>query len=294
MVTSHDSAWYAAFDLHGAGARVQAIVDTRDKVREDLVNEARALGIPVKLSHTVTATSGRLRVKSVRVNPVNGSTVAAGQEIACDAVLMSGGWTPSLHLFSHTQGKIAWDDERTTFLPALTNEDCVIAGAGRGLWGIEAALKDGAERAVKSPQLLARPRTFPARRWNTIVPAAVSPHGTASDRDAGKAKAFVDYQNDVTPRTCGLPCTRHALHRACQALYDQRHGHRSGKMSNINGLNIAAQALGKRQPEVGLTTFRPPYTPTTFGAFAGYTVRAFRGDTQDADRRLGRGPWRGL
>jgi sarcosine oxidase subunit alpha len=43
-----------------------------------------------------------------------------------------------------------------------------------------------------------------------------------------------------------------------------------GKMSNVNGLMIAADAVGKPPPEVGLTTFRPPYTPTTFGAFAGY------------------------
>ena len=146
VLTSHDSAWYAAFDLQGAGASVQAIVDTRVNVREDLLNEARALGIPVKLSHTATATSGRLRVKSIRVNSVNGGSVGGGREIACDAVLMSGGWTPSLHLFSHTQGKLAWSDDLTTFLPDRTNEDCVIAGASRGLWGIEAALQDGAER----------------------------------------------------------------------------------------------------------------------------------------------------
>ncbi len=43
-----------------------------------------------------------------------------------------------------------------------------------------------------------------------------------------------------------------------------------GKLSNINGLMIAAEALGKAPPKVGLTTFRPPYTPTTFGTFAGY------------------------
>ena len=43
-----------------------------------------------------------------------------------------------------------------------------------------------------------------------------------------------------------------------------------GKMSNMNGLAIAADAVGKPAPSVGLTTFRPPYTPTTFGAFAGY------------------------
>jgi sarcosine oxidase subunit alpha len=54
-----------------------------------------------------------------------------------------------------------------------------------------------------------------------------------------------------------------------------------GKMSNINGLNIAADALGKVQPEVGLTTFRPPYTPTTFGAFAGY----HRGDHFEVTRK---------
>ncbi|OYU75318.1 MAG: sarcosine oxidase subunit alpha, partial [Burkholderiales bacterium PBB5] len=43
-----------------------------------------------------------------------------------------------------------------------------------------------------------------------------------------------------------------------------------GKLSNINGLMIAADALAKPAPQVGLTTFRPPYTPTTFGALSGY------------------------
>jgi sarcosine oxidase subunit alpha len=42
-----------------------------------------------------------------------------------------------------------------------------------------------------------------------------------------------------------------------------------GKTSNLNGLQIAAGALGNTAPQVGLTTFRPPYTPTTFGALAG-------------------------
>src|SRR3546814_8474802 len=42
-----------------------------------------------------------------------------------------------------------------------------------------------------------------------------------------------------------------------------------GKTSNMNGLSIASNAVGKVPPSVGLTTFRPPYTPTTFGVFAG-------------------------
>ena len=60
-----------------------------------------------------------------------------------------------------------------------------------------------------------------------------------------------------------------------------------GKMSNINGLMIAADALGKRAPEVGLTTFRPPYTPTTFGTFAGYHQDA----TFELTRRTPIDPW---
>jgi len=272
VLTSHDSAWYAAFDLQGAGASVQAIVDTRVNVREDLLNEARALGIPVKLSHTATATSGRLRVKSIRVNSVNGGSVGGGREIACDAVLMSGGWTPSLHLFSHTQGKLAWSDDLTTFLPDRTNEDCVIAGASRGLWGIEAALQDGAERGREVAVALGKTGNALAYTVDNDRPGSgVSHKELPTDRSPGSAKAFVDYQNDVTAKDLrlavreGMRSIEHVKRYTTNGMATDQ-----GKMSNINGLNIAADALGKRQPEVGLTTFRPPYTPTTFGAFAGY------------------------
>ncbi|MCO5146744.1 MAG: sarcosine oxidase subunit alpha [Aquamicrobium sp.] len=272
IVTSHDSAWYAAFDLHKAGAQVQAIVDTRANVREELANEARALGIPVLLSHTVTATSGRLRVASVRVNPINHGSVGAGRSIRCDAVLMSGGWTPSLHLFSHTQGKLAWDDERTTFLPAQTNEDCVIAGAGRGLWGVKAALKDGAERGAEVAAALGKAGA-PASHAveHDRAGSGVSHTELPTDRNPGKAKAFVDYQNDVTAKDLrlavreGMRSIEHVKRYTTNGMATDQ-----GKMSNVNGLNIAADALGKPAPQVGLTTFRPPYTPTTFGAFAGY------------------------
>ncbi|HMM10126.1 MAG TPA: sarcosine oxidase subunit alpha [Paracoccus solventivorans] len=289
VVTSHDSAWYAAFDLQGAGARMQAIVDTRPHVREDLVNEARALGIPVKLSHTVTATSGRLRVSGVRVNPVSGATVGAGQQIGCDALLMSGGWTPSLHLFSHTQGKLAWDDDLSTFLPDWTREDCVIAGAGRGLWGIEAALKDGAERGREVAAALGKPGNPVALSVENDRPGSgVSQKELPTDRNPGRAKAFVDYQNDVTAKDLrlavreGMRSIEHVKRYTTNGMATDQ-----GKMSNINGLNIAADALGRPAPQVGLTTFRPPYTPTTFGAFAGYQ----RGAHFEVTRKTQIDPW---
>jgi len=272
VVTSHDSAWHAAFDLQEAGARVQAIVDTRTEVHEELLGKARALGIPVRLSHTVTATSGRLRVSTIRVNPVESGVVGAGQAVACDAVLMSGGWTPSLHLFSHTQGKLAWDDERTTFLPAATAEDCVIAGAGRGLWGVAAALEDGARRGAEVAAALGRGSTPAALSVaHDRGGSGVSHIELPTDRDPARAKAFVDYQNDVTAKDLrlavreGMRSIEHVKRYTTNGMATDQ-----GKMSNVNGLNIAADALGRPAPQVGLTTFRPPYTPTTFGVFAGY------------------------
>ncbi|WP_289150757.1 sarcosine oxidase subunit alpha [uncultured Salipiger sp.] len=272
VVTSHDSAWYAAFDLADAGAKVQAIVDIREGVHETLLTEARARGIPVKLSHTTTATSGRLRVSKIRVNPVRGGQVGSGTEIDCDAVLMSGGWTPSLHLFSHTKGSLAWNDDLTTFLPEKTPEDCVIVGASRGLWGVEAALKDGAEKGREVVAALGKSAASVAYAVaDDRTGTGVSMKELPTDRSPGKAKAFVDYQNDVTAKDLrlavreGMRSIEHVKRYTTNGMATDQ-----GKMSNINGLNIASDALGKKQPQVGLTTFRPPYTPTTFGAFAGY------------------------
>jgi len=45
-----------------------------------------------------------------------------------------------------------------------------------------------------------------------------------------------------------------------------------GKVGNIIGLALMAEALGKEIPEVGTTTFRPPYTPVSIGALRGRNV----------------------
>ena len=145
IVTSHDSAWYAAFDISDAGGRVTAIVDTRADVASHLLKEASARSIEVLQSHTVTGSRGRKRVSAIRVNAVQTGRVGGARWIGCDAVLMCGGWTPSLHLFSHTQGKLDWDANAGVFLPGKKTENCEIAGAGRGLWGIAAVLQDGAK-----------------------------------------------------------------------------------------------------------------------------------------------------
>ena len=272
IITSHDSAWYTAFDLAEAGVKVAAIADTRNDISAALMQRAMSLGIEALLCHTVTATSGRLRIASVRVNAVNSGQVGPGRTIRCDTLLMCGGWTPSLHLFSHTKGTLDWDAGTGTFLPARKTEACQIAGAGRGLWGIAAALEDGGKAGALAATAIGRPvvaATFRVGRDRTGK--GVTQKELPTDRSPGKARAFIDFQNDVTAKDIrlavreGMRSIEHVKRYTTNGMATDQ-----GKMSNINGLMIAADALGREVPQVGLTTFRPPYTPTTFGALAGY------------------------
>ncbi|MGU9961443.1 MAG: sarcosine oxidase subunit alpha family protein [Candidatus Puniceispirillales bacterium WSBS_2018_MAG_OTU23] len=268
VLTSHDSAWYSAFDMADAGAEVTAIVDTRVEVRADLLEQAKIRGIMVLIGHTATATKGRLRVKTLRVNPVQDGRVGTAVMLGCDAVLVCGGWTPSLHLFSHTQGTLDWDAEAKVYLPGNKTEAVHIAGAGRGLWGIAAVLADGADAGAKAVNISATAAyTVADDRIGGGITQSVLP----TDQNPNKAKAFVDFQNDVTAKDIqlavreGMKSIEHVKRYTTNGMATDQ-----GKLSNMNGLTIAADALGKDVPQVGLTTFRPPYTPTTFGAFAGY------------------------
>ncbi|MCF3975031.1 sarcosine oxidase subunit alpha [Paracoccus salsus] len=289
VLTSHDSAYHAAFDLADAGSRIAAVIDTRRDIRTDLLDAAKQRGIEVLRGHSATGTKGRLRIKSVRVNPVQGDKVGASREISCDALLMSGGWTPSLHLFSHTKGSLSWDADSNTFLPDRKTEACHIAGAGRGLWGYAAVLEDGVKAGLAAVEALSRtaqPRDLPVE--NDRPGTGVSHTELPTDRSPGKAKAFVDYQNDVTAKDLrlavreGMRSIEHVKRYTTNGMATDQ-----GKMSNINGLMIAADALAKQPPQVGLTTFRPPYTPTSFGAFAGY----LRGETFQLTRKTPIDPW---
>jgi sarcosine oxidase subunit alpha len=272
VVTSHDSAWLAAFDLSGAGVKVAAIIDIRAQVPDHLVDRAKALDIETLCGWTVSGTKGRHRVSSVRVNPVaSGGRVGPARTIACDVLLMSGGWTPSVHLFSHTKGKLDWNDERQMFLPGERTEDSRCAGAGNGKFGLEESLLEGASAgagAATDAGFTAGASAYTVD--GEVLCTGVSNRELPSDRNASWAKAFVDFQNDVTAKDIALRCARASLDRARQALHHDGMATDQGKTSNINGLAIAPMRSAKRPaPEVGLTTFRPPYTPTTFGAFAG-------------------------
>ena len=259
VFTSHDSAYAAAFDLADANVRIAAIVDARSEVDEGLMALAEQRGIDVHVGAVISKTTGRKRLSSAEIySPANGKM----NNVNCDLLLMCGGWTPSLHLWSHSKGSIRWDAATGVYLPDTANEDCVCIGACNGDYGIQAALNAGSKAGGDRKSYKVDEPKFGTGEIFHHLPNYMK---------SSKTKSFVDFQNDVTDKDIklavreGFKSIEHVKRYTTNGMATDQ-----GKTSNLNALEIASNALNKEAPQVGLTTFRPPYTPTTFGAFCGY------------------------
>ena len=292
VVTAADAAYQAALDLHAAGVAVAAIADVRQAPTGALPAAARRVGINVIPASTVLGTNGDLRVNRIALGRTDGGTVRSGQSLDCDAVLMSGGYTPSVHLFSQSRGKLAWNDELQAFIPGQSAENERSAGACCGVFGLAEALADGAEAGAAAAGAPAAPE--PTRSSHRIV---VEAEARSSDSYLGalptatgpsKDKSFVDWQNDVTTKDLAL-ATREGFQSIEHVKRYTTTGMATdqGKTSNLNAMSIVAQKLGRAIPQVGHTTFRMPYTPVSFGVFAGIS----RGDLFDPLRTTPTHEW---
>jgi sarcosine oxidase, subunit alpha len=273
LVTATDAGYAAALALQGAGAFVAAIADVRS-APSAAAAAARAAQIPVLQGARVHGTSGRRRVSAIHLS---GADTQLTQP--CDLVLMSGGFTPSVHLFSQSRGKLIWDESLQAFLPGAAAERVRCAGACRGELDLARAVEDGAAQgAAAAGDALAAGRTgvHPAgglgrasvRATSGAAPAGAPPPAALPQGHRGRA--FVDFQNDVTSKDLqlatreGFQSIEHVKRYTTTGMATDQ-----GKTSNLNALGIVSRSLGKAPPQVGLTTFRMPYTPVTFGSFAG-------------------------
>lgn len=239
LMAAHDSGWHDVFALAKAGVGIAAIIDIRETVDAALIKQAADLDIAVKLGHTVIGVAGRHAVKSIEIAHRDGTGI---RSIACDALLMAGGWTPSVHLWSHSKGSLKWRDDLGAYVPDQPNENVHCVGGCSGNW-------DFGRGAVID-----------------LLPTPM---------DQTRIKAFVDFQNDVTAKDIKL-AVREGFHSIEHIKRYTTNGMATdqGKTSNLNGLQIASTALGKPVTDIGLTSFRPPYTPQTFGALAGHAKGA--------------------
>jgi sarcosine oxidase subunit alpha len=281
VYTANDSAYEAAFDLKRAGITVAAIVDSREKPGEAVLAEARKLGIEVLAGHAVVDTAGKLRVSSMSVARNGGGRA---RSIAIDALLVSSGWTPSVHMFSQSRGKVAYDFESQRFLPGTYAQDCLSVGACNGTNDLQATI----EESLAAGELMANASGFTATQkiemqgsnafdWTGGMAGAAE--GAGPDTTV---KAFIDFQNDVCAKDIRL-AVREGMHSIEHIKRFTTNGMATdqGKLSNIHGLAIAAETLGREIPKVGLTTFRAPYTPVTFGTLINHS----RGELFDPTRK---------
>ncbi|MDB6090069.1 MAG: sarcosine oxidase subunit alpha [Gammaproteobacteria bacterium] len=291
VITACDEAYRAALDLHDAGVFIATIADVRAQAYGPLAERARRAGLPVQTLTTLVGTSGRLRVNAVQLARIgdDGKVIDGVQTMPCDLVLMSGGFTPSVHLFSQSRGKLAWDDKAQSFVPAQSAERVRSAGSCRGTFALAAVLEDGASAGSAA----AGDAGFANTARRPAVPAADPAIGAYAGAlpqpgESTGHKAFIDWQNDVTTRDLAL-ATREGFRSIEHIKRYTTTGMATdqGKTSNLNALGFVSRQLDKPIPEVGLTTFRMPYTPVTFGAFAGFA----RGDLFDPTRTTPTHDW---
>ena len=259
IFTSHDSAYETAFELCDAKVGVSVIIDLRKEIDADLLAKAQSRGIVVHLNSSISKTYGKLRINSFEVfEPALNKKF----KVKCDALIMSGGWTPSLHLWSHSKGTIKWNKDLSAYIPDKAHENVCCIGSCNGNFGIAKALNEGNSVFENSKKYIVKEQSFGTGVVSSNIPSYVSKE---------KQKAFVDFQNDVTEKDIslavqeGFKSIEHVKRYTTNGMATDQ-----GKTSNLNALEIASREVGSSIEKVGLTTFRPPYTPTTFGTFVGY------------------------
>ena len=234
IVTNNDSAYQTAFDLHAAGIKIAAIIDSRPQCTSDSSQQAEALGIRVLFNAIPLNTVGRKRIRAVQVADCSTGKALTqlGKKglIACDCLAMSGGWQPAVHLFSQARGKLRYDEKLAAFVPDQYPDNVRVVG--RALAG-----RYEVKRFI--------PTFKPAKQWLDFQHDV-----TLQDIDIAVQEDYVSVEHLKRYTTTGMSV-------------DQ------GKTSNINALTALAERTGKAIADVGTTTFRPFYMPVTLGTIAG-------------------------
>ena len=256
VFTNNDDGHRTAQDLHALGVKVSAVVDTR-------ADAPNSTDYEVLKGAVITDTMGRLGLTFAKVRQADGSE----RTLECGALGVSGGWNPNVHLASHQRGRPVWDADISAFVPGKALPQGMSAtGAALGVFSTHGALESGvnvAKGALKDLGIKAKATKAPEAE---DAPINITPFWHVE----GAKRAWLDQQNDVTAKDVKLAhqenfkSVEHLKRYTTLGMATDQ-----GKTSNMGGLAIMAELAGKSIPEVGTTIFRPPYTPTAIGAFAG-------------------------
>ncbi len=274
---NHDRLYPAASRLLAGGVRVAALVDTRDRASiaarpatERLAAELARAGVECLAGHAVLAAEGALGVRAATVAPL--ASPALARRIDCDAILVSGGWTPAAHAALHEGGARRFAPDAQAFVGAAQPAWRRGAGAAAGALDLAAALSDGraaGERAAFESG--ATGHAGPVAVASGDPAPALAPFWRSPATASAEKRQFVDLQNDVT-----VADLRQALG---EGFIDIEHvkryttlgvGTEQGRTGGVLGAAILAELKGESLEAVGVSRPRPPYHPVTLAALIGH------------------------
>jgi sarcosine oxidase subunit alpha len=238
VATNNDSAYVVARDLKVAGVDVVAVADSRANVPAAKRHELQTLSIPLLDGTMPIDTRGFSALHGVTLGKLSkdGQRIESTQDVACDALAVSGGWNPTLHLYSQATGRLSYDPRSNALAPGNRHPVAALAPAN-------AEEHHGSELG---PRLSSVGNT--ARQWIDLRHDV-----TVADLELGLRENYVSIEHQKRYTTTGM-------------APDQ------GKTSNLVALETVARLRGVSPGETGHTTFRPPFVPVTLGAIAGRAI----------------------
>jgi sarcosine oxidase subunit alpha len=274
---NHDRLYFAAARLLAAGTGITAIVDTRPRsdvgsrpATERVRAELERAGVIGLCGHAVLAAEGAPAVTACRVAPV--ADPAGARRIECDAILVSGGWSPAVHAALHEGGVRRFAADAQAFVADAQPAWRRVAGAAAGAADLAGALGDGhaaGERAARDVGAIGAAGA--AHLAQGDPPPALAPFWRSTASLDSEKRQFVDLQNDVT-----VADLRQAL---TEGFVDIEHvkryttlgvGTEQGRTSGVLGAAIVAELRGETLAEVGVSRTRPPYHPISLASLAGH------------------------
>ena len=275
IFTNNDSGYETAIEFKKNGVN-PIVLDTREDQNSELINEAKDLDIKIKFSYAVIVAHGYKKVKSATIGKLNKDKIdfENTEQIDCDSICVSGFWTPTVHLASQSGNKLKFNDSIDAFVPDKSKQNEHSLGAANGTFTLQDTLKNSfntgsevSKSITKKDEKIQIPNTN-ERKYSAHDKFWCSPLPKGKNY-----KRFVDFQNDVAVSDIevalreGYRSIEHVKRYTTLGMATDQ-----GRTSNLNGLQLVANVEKKIVPQVGHTTFRPPFTPVTIGTIVGREI----------------------
>ena len=269
LFLNSDQAYDTLFAFAAAGIGCAGVIDPRPQSLA--ADRARAAAIEVHGGSVIEAVRGRGTALRVQIARLDGR--AAGT-LAADSLLISGGYCPQTALAVQLGATLHWQQSIAAFSAQLPAAIGRLAGSARGVFGLAAAVLDGAAAADAIAADLGRPIAATGARPLPDDPQVTPIAALWEVRTArARGKAFVDLQNDVTSADVRLAQREGYEHVEHMKRYTT-HGMATdqGRIGGLVGSAVLAQARGVALSEVGRSKPRPFAQPVAFAALAGSEV----------------------